>query len=219
MILSGGKGALPGGVKEVIKGLTQTVIVSPGIVTRTKVIGIVGISYTQTSFTFESYTIAGAPKTKGLTENISITEPLVVRRTKGRSIFEDAPELTELSATLTIERTKARALAQTEIIDEALTVLPQTNLTQTLTETDIISDSLTTVKESKRLHAETVSESHDVSIELPGVKQVLTETVDVSDAIVKEITYAPGHIAYELIENIDISRRGNNHNNKDSTAY
>lgn len=202
MILPGGKGALPGGIKEVIKGLTQTVVVAPGIVNKIKVSGVVGISYTQTSFTFESYTIAGAPISKGLIENISIAEPLAVRRIKTRKLFEDSPQLTELSATLTIERTKARALAQTQIIDEALTVLPQTSITQTLTETDSISDSLTTVKDSKRLHAETVSESHDVNLELPGVKFTLTELVDVSDAIVKEITYAAGHFARDLIEDI-----------------
>jgi hypothetical protein len=202
LILPGGKGALPGGIKEVIRGLVQTVIVSPGSVTKIKVSGLVGISYTQTSFTFESYTISGAPKSKGLIENISIAEPLAVTRIKRRSLFEDSPQLTELSHTLTLERTKARSLAQTEIIDEALTALTQTSLTQTLTETDTISDSLTTLKESKRLHAETVSESHDVSIEVPGIQQTLTELIDVSDAIVKEITYAVGHIARDLIEDI-----------------
>ena len=116
-----------------------------------------------------SYTlVAGAARTKTLTENISITEPLAVQRVKTRRIFEDSPQLTELSATLTIERTKARALAQTNLIGETLTVIPQTKISQTLTETNDITETVTTLKEVKRSRSDTVSESGDVAITVTG---------------------------------------------------
>ena len=40
---------------------------------------------------------------------------------------------------------------------------------------------------------------------MPGVKLSLTETEEISDSIVREITYAIGHIANELIEDIAIT--------------
>jgi hypothetical protein len=204
LVAAGGQSPKPH--KEVVKFISQTVVVAPGTVNRIKTSGVVGHSYTQTSFTFESYTlIAGAPKSKTLTENISITEPLAVQRVKKRRLFEDSPQLTELSATLTIERTKARALAQTAIIGESLTLITQTKISQTLTETNDISESLTKVKDSKRSRTDTVSESGDVAITLPGVKLSLTETEEISDSVVREITYAIGHIANELIEDVSIN--------------
>jgi hypothetical protein len=204
--LIGAGGQSPKPHKEVFKTISQSVVVGAGAVNRIKTSGVVGHSYTQASFTFESYTlVAGAARAKTLTENISITEPLAVQRVKTRRIFEDAPELTELSATLTIERTKARALSQTELIDETLTVLPHTAIRQTLSETNDITESVTTVKESKRSRVETVSESGDVTITLPGVKLSITETEEISDSVVRQITYAIGHIANELIEDVSIS--------------
>ena len=109
--LIGAGGQSPKPHKEVFKTISQSVTVAPGTVNRIKTAGVVGHSYTQASFTFDSYTlVAGAAISKTLTENISITEPLAVQRIKTRRIFEDAPELTELSSTLSIERTKARPL-------------------------------------------------------------------------------------------------------------
>lgn len=204
--LIGAGGESPKPHKEVFRTISQTVAVGAGAVNRIITRGVVGHSYTQTSFTFDSYTlVAGAARAKTLTENISITEPLAVQRVKTRRIFEDAPELTELSATLTIERTKARSLVQTDLIDETLTVLPHTIVRQTLTETNDITESVTTVKEVKRSRTDTVSESGDVTLELPGVKLSLIETEDISDSVVREITYAIGHIANELVEDIAIS--------------
>jgi hypothetical protein len=204
--LMGAGGESPKPHKEVFKFISQSVVVGAGTVNRIKTAGVVGHSYTQTSFTFESYTlVAGAVRSKTLTENISITEPLAVQRVKTRRIFEDAPELTELSTTLNIERTKARALVQTEPIDETLTVLPHTIVRQTLTETNDITGSVTTVKEVKRSRVESISESGDVAMTLPGVKLSLIETEEISDSVVKEITYAVGHIATELIEDVSIT--------------
>jgi hypothetical protein len=202
----GAGGQSPKAHKEVFKTISQTVSVGAGAVNRTITTGVVGHSYTQASFTFDSYTlVAGAVRVKTLTENISITEPLAVQRVKKRRLFEDSPQLTELSHTVTIERTKARALTQTEIIDETLTVLPHTIVRQTLTETNDITESVTTVKEVKRSRVETVGESGDVAITLPGVKLSLTETEEISDSVVRQITYAIGHIANQLIEDVSIS--------------
>ena len=80
--LIGAGGESPKPHKEAIKFITQNVIVGPGTVNRVKVSGIVGISYTQTSFTFTSYTIAGIAVTKALSDTTTITEPLSVRRIK-----------------------------------------------------------------------------------------------------------------------------------------
>jgi hypothetical protein len=61
--LIGAGGESPKAHKEVLKFISQTVALSESI-NRVKVSGVVGISYTQTSFTFESYTIAGVALTK-----------------------------------------------------------------------------------------------------------------------------------------------------------
>ena len=49
---------------------------------------------------------------------------------------------------------------------------------------------------------------------LPGVKLTITETEEISDSVVREITYAIGHIANDLIENIAIRDDSNTHNTK-----
>jgi hypothetical protein len=225
VILPGGKGAT-GRIKEVIKGITQSVIVAPGSVSRTKVSGVVGISYTQTSFTFTSYTIAGIAVTKSLSDTLTISEPLAVQRVKGRSIFEDSPELTELSHTVDITRTKARTLAQTELITDLVQTVVTTGAFKELSETVTISDGVTAQTNKRRsvatqsvpvseslvmLLAETESYTGMSFTNLSYVvgisaRQSLTETVAITDLVEIEITYAVGaHKTRALTENVPIT--------------
>ena len=197
----GGKGA--GQRKESAHGISQTIVVSDSV-TKVKTPGITGISFTQTSFTFTSYTITGVAVTKSLSDTLTISEPLTVQRSKTRVIADS--DATETSETLDIVRTKTRALAETDVISEAVTGIPQTNVRQTLSETDAISESIATFKESKRLQTETVSESGDVTLTLPGVIKTLSESVTISDGVVFEITHPGGtNITKTLDETTPIS--------------
>ena len=177
--------------KESVHFITQTVAVSDSLV-RIKTSGIVGISYTQTSFTFESYTIAGVAVTKTLSQTITISEPLTVQRVKTRSLFEDSPELTQLSSTLSIKRTKTRPIPETQIISDTVLAQVSTQAAQVLTETNAITESVTKLKASRRLQVETVSESGDVTMTLPGISRALSQTVSISDAVGFVVTHAGG---------------------------
>jgi hypothetical protein len=188
--------------KQVVQGLTQNVTISENVA-RVKTPGVTGISYTQTSFTFTSYTITGVAVTKSLSDTITITEPLAVQRAKTRVIADS--DLTEASETLDIVRTKTRALAETETVSDAVVKSPETRAAKTLAESITISEGVTTVKESKRSRTETISESGDVAITLPGFRALLTEDVTISDSVIREITYAAGHNARELIETVTVS--------------
>jgi hypothetical protein len=204
IILPGGKGAAH--FKEVVQGISQNVIVGGGSVTRTKVSGVVGVSYTQLSYTSMSYTLLGAQVTKSLSDTLTITEPLAVKRVKGRSIFEDAPELTELSSTLDIGRTKARALAQTEAITDLIEGLVTTGVFKELSETVSVSDSVVAVKESKRTLVQSDALDDNVAIILPGVRMTLTETIAVLEDLDFELTHAGGvNITKSLSDSTTIS--------------
>ena len=205
MILPGGKGALPGGIKSVIRGITQSVIVAAGSVTRIKISGIVGISYTQTSFTFTSYTIGGAVLTKSLTENISITEPLTVRRAKTRRLSDS--DATEISESTTIERVKARALTETSTIGAGvLHGEVTTGIARELVETQNISDTVVAVKETKRTLLESDALDDNVAIILPGVRMSLVETVPIVEDLDFELTHAGGvNITKSLSDSTTIS--------------
>jgi hypothetical protein len=197
----GGKGS--GQIKQSAHGISQSVVVSDSV-TKVKVSGVTGISFTQTSFTFTSYTISGVAVTKSLSDTLTISEPLTVQRSKTRVIADS--DATETSETLDIVRTKTRALAETDVIGEAVTGIPQTHILQTLSETDAISESITTFKESKRLQTETVSESGDVALTLPGIRMTLTEDVLVSEGLIFEVTHAGGtNITKTLNETTPIS--------------
>jgi hypothetical protein len=225
IILPGGKGAA--GRKEVWRGITQTVIVGAGSVTRIKVSGVVGVSYTQLSYTSLSYTLIGVEITKALSDTLTITEPLAVQRVKGRSIFEDSPELTELSFTLDIARTKARALTQTELITDLVQTVVTTGAFKELTETVTVSDSVTARTTKRRaLATQTVPISESVVILLAeetesytgdsftnasyvvgiSARKSLTETVAISDLLEGEVTYLVGvHKTKTLTQSITIS--------------
>jgi hypothetical protein len=225
IILPGGKGAE--GRKEVWRGITQTVIVGAGSVTKIKVSGVVGVSYTQLSYTSLSYTLIGVQVTKTLSDTLTITEPLAVQRVKGRSIFEDSPELTELSFTLDIARTKARALTQTNLITDLLNAVVTTGAFKELTETVTVSDSVTArTTKTRALATQTVPISESLIILLAeetesytgdsftnasyvvgiSARKSLTETVAISDLLEGEVTYAVGvHETRALTENVSIS--------------
>jgi hypothetical protein len=225
IILPGGKGAA--GAKEVWRGITQTVVVGPGIVTRTKVSGLVGISYTQLSYTVMSYTLLGAQVTKSLSDTLTISEPLAVQRVKGRSIFEDSPELTELSFTLNNERTKSRTLAaQTNVIIDLVQTVVTTGAFKELTETLTVSDSVTAQTTKRRaLATQSVPVSESVIIfreetesytgdsftnasYVVGIsaRRSLTETVAISDLVEAEVSYLIGvHKTKTLTQNVSIS--------------
>jgi hypothetical protein len=203
--LIGAGGESPKPHKEVFKFITQSVTVGAGTVNRVKVSGVVGISYTQTSFTFTSYTIAGIAVTKSLSQSITITEPLSVRRSKTRRLSPEI-DLAELSHTLQVARTKRRAIPQTQIISDTLTASVSTQTQQTLTETSIISESVTKIKASRRLKTETVSESGDVSMLRPGIAKALSQTVSISDGVVFEVTHGAGiNIVKTLSQTTNIS--------------
>ncbi len=224
IILPGGKGAA--GRKEVWRGITQTVIVGAGSVTRIKVSGVVGVSYTQLSYTSLSYTLLGAQVTKSLSDTLTITEPLAVQRVKGRSIFEDSPELTELSFTLDIARTKARALTQTNLITDLLNAVVTTGAFKELIETLAVSDSVTAQTTKRRAVAtQSVPISESVVIVLQetqsytgqsytnlsyvvGISEArsLTETVPISDLVQGLVTYPVGkHETRTLSQSVTIS--------------
>ena len=225
VILPGGKGGE--GIKEVWRGITQTVIVAPGSVTRTKVSGVVGISYTQLSYTAMSYTLLGAQVSKGLSDTLTITEPLAVQRQKGRSIFEDSPELTQLSSTLNNERTKNRALAaQTNLVSDSVQTVVSTGAFKDLTESLTVSDTVTAQTTKRRAVAtQSVPVSESVVIVLQETQSYtgqsytnlsyvvgisaprsLTETVAISDLLEAEVTYLVGaHKTRALTENTSIS--------------
>ena len=227
IILPGGKGALPGGIKSVIRGITQSVVVGAGSVTRVKVSGVVGISYTQLDYTSLSYTLLGAQVSKALSQTITISEPLAVRRVKGRSIFEDSPELTELSFSLNNERTKTRALAvQSNVIADLVESVVTTGVFKSLTESTTVSDSVAAQTTKTRALAtqtvpideslvmvleETESYTGDSYTNLSyvvGISETrsLTETVAISDLLEGLVTYAIGqHKTRALTENISIS--------------
>lgn len=204
--LLGAGGESPKPHKEVFKFITQSVTISAGTVNRVKVSGVVGISYTQTSFTFESYTIApGVVAIKTLSDTLTITEPLTVRRSKSRRL---APEidLAELSHTMSVRRTKGRAIPDTTIISESVSASVTTQTQQTLTETTLLTELLTKLKESKRLHVDTVSESGSVNRTLPGITKTVSESVSVSDGLTFEVTHVGGiNITKTLSDSIDLS--------------
>ena len=204
--LIGAGGESPKPHREVFKFITQSVAVSAGTVNRIKVSGVVGISYTQTSFTFTSYTIAGIAVTRALpTQSITITEPLSVKRAKSRRL---APEidLAELSHTMSVRRTKARAVPETVLSSETLTAAVSTQRQQTLTETVVLTESLIKLKQSKRLQVETVSESGSVNRTLPGISRTLSQSVSISDGLTFEVTHAGGiNITKTLSDTIDLN--------------
>jgi hypothetical protein len=203
--LIGAGGQSPKPHKEVFKFITQSVTVGAGTVNKVKVSGIVGISYTQTSFTFVSYTIAGVAISKSLSQTITITEPLAVQRRKARRLSPEI-DLAELSHTLKVARTKTRAITQSTIISENLTAAVSTKTEKILTETNAITESLTRPKQSKRSQLETVSESGDVSISLPGISRSLTQSISISDAVSFVVTHPGGiNIAKTLSEIVNIS--------------
>jgi hypothetical protein len=201
----GAGGESPKPHKEVFKFISQSVAVSAGTVSRVKVSGVVGISYTQTSFTFTSYTIAGIAVIKTLSQTITITEPLSVRRSKTRRLSPEI-DLAELSHTLQVARTKKRAISETRVISETVTRSVTTQRQKTITEINTIAESVTKIKQSKRLQVETVTESGSVAVSLPGISKTLTESISVSDALVFEVTRAGGiNITKALSDTISIS--------------
>lgn len=201
LIPPGGKGA--GQRKESAHGLSQNIVVSDSV-TRVRVQGTTGISFTQTSFTALSYTLIGVAVTKTLSDTLTISEPLSVRRAKTRVIADS--DATETSETLDIVKTKTRALVETANISENVTGIPQTHILQTLSETASITEGIATFKESKRLQTETVSESGDVTLTLPGIVKTLSETVSISEGVVFEITHPGGtNITKTLNETTPIS--------------
>jgi hypothetical protein len=192
--------------KQSVHSMSQSVVVSDSV-TKVKTGGVTGLSYTQTSFTALSYTLIGVAITKGLTENITVGAGTATRLvTKTRSILVSDFEAQEISQTLSIQRGKTRALAETDVISEAVVAVPQTNVRQTLSETNVISESIATFKESKRLQTETVSESGDVSLTLPGIVKTLSETVEISEGVVFEVTHVGGNnVVKTLSETVDIT--------------
>ena len=189
IILPGGKGALPGGIKSVIKGITQSVIVGAGSVTRTKVSGVVGISYTQLSYTSLSYTLIGAQITKSLSQSITITEPLTVQRSKKR-ILSDS-DGTEMSESTTIQRVKTRALTETSTIQPGSVLAEKIRgARRELVETENISDTVIAVKESKRTLVQNDALDDNVAIILPGIRMSLIENVPIVEDLDFEKTHA-----------------------------
>ena len=225
VILPGGKGA--GGVKEVWRGITQTVIVGAGSVSRTKVSGVVGVSYTQLSYTQMSYTLLGAQVTKALSDTLTITEPLAVQRQKGRSIFEDSPEVTESSFTLNNERAKARALAAQSVpIADLVETVVTTGAFKELTETLTVSDTVTAqTTKSRALATQSVPVSENLVMFREetesytgdsftnasyvvgiSIRRSLTETVAITDLVQGLVTYPVGkHETRALTQNVTIS--------------
>jgi hypothetical protein len=199
--LIGAGGESPKAHKEVLKFISQTVALSESI-NRVKVSGVVGISYTQTSFTFESYTIAGVAVTKSLSETITITEPLSVQRSKKRVVTDS--DASELSETLTAARRKARALTQSTGIAETLTIAAPT--LRELIETQTVSDSVVAVKSSRRTLVQSEALDDNVAILLPGIRNVLVETVSILEALEAEVTHVGGlNITKSLSDTINIS--------------
>jgi hypothetical protein len=206
-LMQGGGGApgAPGG-KAVHVVINEAVTVGAGSVARTVTLGTVGISYTSTSFTLDSFTVVVGVITKALSETVTITEPLSVTRSKTRVLFEEVPDNSESSDTVTIETTKVRAISETVDITESVEQRVATKISKQIADTVDIIEAATTYKAANRaLATETVEESDDVGFVSPTLLRTLSETEEISDSVAIEITYASGHIFRELIENTTVS--------------
>lgn len=203
-VLPGSGGGVSVSHKSVAVFITQNVAVSDSV-NRVVTPGVLGISYTQTSFTFESYTVAGTALAKSLTENISITEPLSVQRSKTRVLFDEVPDNSESSETTTIERGKTRALAETTTITESLTV--ETGIQKTLIESPAISDSVAIqVQKRRALPAEDVGIEDIITRVRPTIDLALAETETITDSVNITVIKATGtHVTKGLTENVVIA--------------
>ena len=198
----GAGGESPKPHREVFKFITQSLAINDAVV-KIKTSGVVGISYTQTSFTFESYTISGNAVTKALaTQSTTITELLTVRKATKRLLIETAA--TQLSETTTIRRTKTRALAETRSISDSVSVAAPT--LRTLVETQPLSDSVVAVKTKARALVQTTATDDNVAMLLPGIRMNLIETIAILEDLQAEVTHAGGtNIFKSLSESITLS--------------
>jgi hypothetical protein len=208
-LMQGGSGAGGGagvGGRNIVRSLTENVTIGGGSVNRVVSPGAaLGVSYSQTSFTFTSYTIVGGvAAVKTLTESITITEPLAVTRSKSRVIGDS--DVSESSEVVIEQRTKTRGLTETVDITDAISEHPATAKKKLLAETVDITEDAARVKDRKiALDTETVEQSDDVVYERPGLTITLVETEEITDAVVFEITYASGHIPKDITENVAVS--------------